>query len=341
MNLTNKDKEKQKQFLKMNRILLQTCTFCDKDDLEYIRSDVRWIESRAEKLTYEERTALAKLVFNLHEMNVDMIDESFIMRLMGECFDRHYLKCLAQEKRKHDIKAIFIATVVRELILREETSEAMIEARQNFFNNFPFLAEQEGTNTELTWLNRFARGLKYLTRVLTPAGNKQTYLNVGANLEGSSVFTEYITGGSNRPETQRRVDIYVEVTEVIPKKRTCKTPRKNPPKKLEIPGVKRGRGRPRKNPLSVIPITPSSICTSNYNAMLTPESIYTPYGNRQPSPYTFDDYQEGYVYGKNQQYAHSASSDATSMEFEDSMFEFELLDENDFQEFVDIMGMDD
>lgn len=329
----------------MSRILLQTCSFCDKDDLEYIRSDTRWIESRAEKLTFEERVALTKLVFTLHEMNTDLIDERFIMRLMGECFDRHYLKCLAQEKRKHDIKAIFIATVVRELILREETAEAMVEARRSFLENFPFLCEQEGTNTELTWLNRFARAVKYLMRVLTPAGNKQTFINVGANLEGSSVFTEYITGGSNRPETQRRVDIYVEVTEVIPKKRTCKTPRKNPPKKLEIPGgIKRGRGRPRKNPLSVIPITPSSACTSNYNPVYSPtDSLYTvtPYGTHQSSAYTFDDYQESYVYGGNcaNQYGYSASSDATSEDFDDSLLEFELLDEDDFQEFVEIMGM--
>ena len=329
-----------------NRVLLKSCRFSDNDDLEYLRSDVQWVESRGEKLSFQEKTALAKLVFNLHDMSTDQLNPRFLLRLLNECFDRTYMKSLAQEKRKHDIKAIFTATVVRELILREETVETMKQARETFFETFPFVAEQEGTNTELTWLNRYARALKYLMRVLPPAGNKQTYLNVGANLEGSSVFTEYITGGSNRPETQRRVDIYVEVTEVTPKKRINRIVKK-PKKVVEINGVRRGRGRPRKNPLSVVPITPSSSAGSNYIPLYSPtDSICYDYD------YNYED--TGYVYGGGgyssytygiPQVDNSSNNTTTDyisseVENEESLLDFELLNEEELQEFVEMMGVE-
>jgi hypothetical protein len=77
---------------------------------------------------------------------------------------------------------------------------------------------------------------------MLPNGNKQFYLNIGAHLQGSDTYTEYITGGANRPETQRRVDIFETITNVKPKTRAPRNSKKKDDETL----VKRGRGRPKK-----------------------------------------------------------------------------------------------
>jgi hypothetical protein len=48
------------------------------------------------------------------------------------------------------------------------------------------------------------------------------YLTVGNHLEGSTLYTTYITGGANRPETERRVKIFDSLCQVQPRKRMRK-----------------------------------------------------------------------------------------------------------------------
>jgi hypothetical protein len=239
------------------RKVLSSCNFQENNDLEYLLDDGEWIESRSEKLKLFEKETLIKLVQRLHSISFDAINESFFCKLLSNCFERQYIKQMIQEKRKVSVRMIFLATVVREIILRCETNEAMEEGRETFLNKYSFLNEQEGTDTELTWLNRYERALRYLMLLMPAEKNKQTFINIGAHLQGSDVYTEYITGGANKPETQRRVDIYEAVTNVKPVQRT---PRSSSCSAFSPKGIdalmtpKRGRGRPRKDQ----PITPSS-----------------------------------------------------------------------------------
>jgi hypothetical protein len=239
--------------------LLMNCTFCEENDIDYLKDDQYWTKSKVEKIAAEEKAALDDLVCRLHGMEKEVINVRFVSKLLIDCFDKAYLKQLSSDKRKQEVKAIFIAAVVRELILRDQESEEERMRRTSFLSRFPFLLQGEGSNLELTYLNRYERALSYIMKIGLPAaGNKQLYMNIGAQLEGSSVFTEYITGGSNRPETQHRVDIFVDLTKIQPKKRngngkSCLnriTARKRScssfsPERNTTPTT-RGRGRPRK-----------------------------------------------------------------------------------------------
>jgi hypothetical protein len=241
---------------------LGNCSYLEEDDHSYLQDDTVWVDSRAEKLTSEEKGALFNLVVHLRAMESDLINSRYLAHIFKDCFTKEYMQKLSEDKRKDKVKAVFMAAVVRELILRKDDRTETEAARSRFKQEYSFLLSQEGSNTELTWLNRYARSLKILATLLVPSGNKQTYINIGANLEGSSAFIEYATGGANRPETQRRVDIYIQMTKIIPKARNFRSPRtlSSSTRKRSFSGTpkssnsdkpfmeKRKRGRPRKYP---------------------------------------------------------------------------------------------
>jgi hypothetical protein len=57
---------------------------------------------------------------------------------------------------------------------------------------------------------------------MPPERNKILFLTVGNHLEGSTLYTTYITGGANRPETERRVKLFDLLCQVQPRKRNRK-----------------------------------------------------------------------------------------------------------------------
>lgn len=227
----------------LNKRTLESCSFSEDDDLQYLLNDQEWIEKKSEKLRENEKVGLVLCVQQLRQMDTPLITTDYLTDFFNTFIDADSVNAMTL-KRRVEVRSIFVATVVRELILRIETSGSMEYNRSQFLDKYPFLKNQEGTDTELTWLNRFERALRYLAPLMVPLGNKQYFLNVGAHLQGSDIYVEYITGGANRPETQRRVDLFEAVTNVKPKPRA---PR-NMKKLITEPAIKRGRGRPRKDP---------------------------------------------------------------------------------------------
>jgi hypothetical protein len=65
---------------------------------------------------------------------------------------------------KFQVKAAFIATIIRFLILKEEDHQQITQERESFLVRYPFLAAEIGTSIELTWLFRFERCLRYLKK---------------------------------------------------------------------------------------------------------------------------------------------------------------------------------
>jgi hypothetical protein len=254
------------------------CSFDEEDDLKYLINDVAWIDSKSEALSETEVEALFRLVQRLQRMDIDMISIRFAKRILSDYFTEEYLEELTPEKRS-SLRSIFLAAAVRELIVRNETRPKMEDARRNFLARYPFVINQDGSSTELTWLNRFERAMRYLRLVLPAKGNKKNYLEIAAHLQGSPVFMHYVPGGANPPTTQRRVDLFVKLTGIEIVKRS---PREDSPAKLQKLVVKRGRGRPRKNPLA----TP------------TPKAVATPStsrpNKRKGSVFTYDYTEEEY-----------------------------------------------
>jgi hypothetical protein len=207
-------------------------------------------------------------MLRLENMEIEMINPRFVTGFLKECFTKDYLAELTEAKRKDAVKSIFMAAVVRELIVRNENKvEDMVRDRHTFLTRYSSFSQQEGGNTELTWLNRFERALRVLKNLLNPKSNKQTYINVGTNLQGSPTCVVYITGGANRPETERRVQIYERLTDIKPHKRVNKPTECSPPVSSYKPTPikppvatmapiarvasseeKRKRGRPKKLP---------------------------------------------------------------------------------------------
>lgn len=236
----------------LNKRLLGSCSFDDEDDISYLRNDVAWIDSKTEALSDIEAAALFKLVQRTQRLDIEMISSRFAKRVLTDYFEKEFLEELTPERRSF-LKCLFLAAVVRELIIRNETYSRMEDARTLFLQRYPFLMNQEGSNTELTWLNRFERAMRYTSLILPPKGNKKNYIDIATHLQGSDVFTQYIPGGANPPTTQRRVDIFIHLTGVEVVKRA--TPRNMTPKTPSNASLiaKRGRGRPRKNPLMLTP----------------------------------------------------------------------------------------
>jgi hypothetical protein len=221
---------------------LEFCAFLSEDDIHYLISDEEWMSKKSEKLRMNEKMIFNSFLLQVRNMDSHCFTSEFVNDFFNDLFDYDYIQNLTTEKRKVEVKSIFIASIIREMILRNENCETMEYSRLTFFDKYPFLRNQEGSDTELTWLNRYERSLRYLYPLMLPNGNKQFYLNIGAHLQGSDIYTQYLTGGANRPETQRRVDIFESITNVKPKPRA---PR-NSKKKDEELIVKRGRGRPKK-----------------------------------------------------------------------------------------------
>lgn len=264
---------------------LEQCDYSEEDDFGYLQSDEEWILKKFEKLRDSEKPVLECFLHQLHQTDSKTINSQYVNDFFQQLFDVEVINQMHQERRKVEIKSIFLATIVRELLLRTETVTSMEEARFTFLEKYSFLKNQEGTTTELTWLNRYERALRFLLPLMSPVGNKQYFLTTGTHLQGSDVFVEYITGGANRPETQRRVDIFEALTNVKPKPRAPKNMKKNQIK--TEPEVKRGRGRPRKNPLPS-PTNSISSATSeqprSVKMEVTPPSPLLP----PPAPYVMN-----------------------------------------------------
>lgn len=169
---------------------LEQCDYSEEDDLRYLQSDEEWISKKFEKLRDSEKPVLECFLHQLHQSDSKTINCQYVNDFFQQLFDVEIINQMHQERRKVEIKSIFLATIVRELLLRTETVTSMEEARTTFLEKYSFLKNQEGSTTELTWLNRYERALRFLLPLMSPVGNKQYFLTTGTHLQGSDVFVE-------------------------------------------------------------------------------------------------------------------------------------------------------
>eukprot|EP01040_Poterioochromonas_malhamensis_P005967 gene5967-6414_t len=203
--------------------LLSSCHFIDEDDITYLKDDMAWIDKFREELEADEILALFELIERLHLMGIEEFTPVFYRGVLKNFLNETQRERLKEyERKKKDlVRDIFLATVLREHILREETPDKMREARESFLGKFPFLQDENetGCDVELTWLNRYARALKYLSTIYdSNKGKKTLMMGVATHLQGSPVDTAYPTGSGSKPTTRRRVKLLNEITNYVPKK---------------------------------------------------------------------------------------------------------------------------
>jgi hypothetical protein len=210
---------------------LAHCKFLAENDYDYLVSESDWIQrvtSKSLMNTYEV-DQLRKLMADIARNDITYINELFNIGVLKCYFTKADFSYSHRQNNtnisgtasqdKFQIKAAFISTIIRHLIMREWSENTGKDDRDGFLERYPFLNEEIGSNIELTWLNRFERSLRCLKRYIPAERNKILYLTVGNHLEGSTVYTTYITGGANRPETERRVKIFDQLCGLVPKKR--------------------------------------------------------------------------------------------------------------------------
>lgn len=231
---------------------LSLCHFIDEDDITYLKDDMLWIDKFREELESDEILALFKLIERLHLMGIGDFTPVFYRGVFKNCLNEIQRKRLEEcgRKKKDLVRDIFLATVLREHILKGETPEKMREARESFLGKFPFLQDENetGCDDELTWLNRYARALKYLSTIYdSNKGKKTLMMGVATHLQGSPVYIAYPTGGDNSPETERREKLLKAITKYVTKQRPPRHGGKDSSSEMTMHS---GRGRPRKRLLS-------------------------------------------------------------------------------------------
>lgn len=238
---TNREPRRKKEKDGHDMAKLSECDYLQENDYDYLRSDDDWVERlKYRALNEYEVGQLKKLMNDLKSATMAHINDLFVIGPLKFYFEKSDFAYVNRSttplppnaslttatglpytasQDKFQVKAAFVATIIRHLILRDENCAVAEQDRQMFLGKYDFLGPQVGTSIELTWLNRFERSLRYLKRFIPAERNKILFLTVGNHLEGSTLYTTYITGGQNRPETERRVKIFDTLCQVQPRKR--------------------------------------------------------------------------------------------------------------------------
>jgi hypothetical protein len=184
-------------------------------NFDYLMTDVKFGENKKLWLQDIEFETLLKLIGHLKSTPTVFINHHYIRNILKTYFDQSYLKKLTETHRKITVKAVFIAAIIRFLILssKDDYSDA---SRDSFLDKYPEFDSVE-SKWELLALIRFERSLQIALQYLQGKGNKQLLLSIAAHLEGSNM--QYVTGGQPSPGTKRRVLIFERLSGVRPVKR--------------------------------------------------------------------------------------------------------------------------
>jgi hypothetical protein len=227
--------------------------------LDYLLTDTKFAESKRIWLQGDyEFEILLKLMTHLHSTPIIFINHHYIRNILKTYFDSSYLKKLTENHRKIILKSIFIAVIIRFLIissLKGENEKSLKESQKELFlEKYPEFENVE-SKWELLALIRYDRALTIALQYLQGRGNKQLLLSVSAHLEGSNM--QYVTGGQPSPGTRRRILVFERVSGIKPMKRAPRgsitTPDgliipSNSPMAVSLKKEKGNKkGRPRKN----------------------------------------------------------------------------------------------
>jgi hypothetical protein len=96
---------------------LHFCAFLSEDDVHYMVSDEDWILKKSEKLRGDERMIFGSFLFQVRNMDSHCFTAEFVNDFFNDLFDYDYIQNLTNEKRKVEVKSIFIASIIREMFL--------------------------------------------------------------------------------------------------------------------------------------------------------------------------------------------------------------------------------
>jgi hypothetical protein len=135
---------------------------------------------------------------------------AYIKALPKQLFEPAYRKQLSAQNRLSPIRRVLYACVIRQVII----NEAKLLPTEDELRQMPFFAEPQyvpSSEEEITSLRRFYRVIQALVDIGVPGNNnKQTYIEVGAMLDGSN--RSYAFGGAPSKATLRRQVIFHMVT---------------------------------------------------------------------------------------------------------------------------------
>ena len=154
---------------------------------------------------------------------LELLTEPRILdKILQQRFDKGKQTLLRKEKRSSEVKQAFVLLLIQRKLLREESSFNEMEWKQKFYEIvYPKLQllnkckMEFASQSELIYLVRFYYITVLLNDLLPPKQNKNLFIRVAGELDGS--MRKYVTGGKNSPETQRRAEIYELVTGVRPR----------------------------------------------------------------------------------------------------------------------------
>lgn len=192
------------------------------------------VSTTAKAASYEDYTYLVDDKQWFHQCrHPNMFDEE-IQRLSSiqdrisshaDTINRHFVRSLIKGKLSRFARVVYVATVIRHLILHSEAAKrGDVLPREEFINNPTYVFKAAPGANELLWLPRFKRAMRLAYPLIDRANKKQFLLDVCSYLEGSYLENMQtpllcITGSKATDATKRRVKIFEEVSGTTPVKR--------------------------------------------------------------------------------------------------------------------------
>lgn len=140
-------------------------------------------------------------------------------RLAERYYDASAFKTKEQKSLFRHIQLIFKCAYVIILTYHDEGQNMMLKSTDDLLSAFP---EFEGIEEEeLGYLLNFRNYLKVALLLLPAHLNKDRLMKIAARLEGSQ-NPEYVTGGGQKAEVDRRVRIYEKEGCIVARKRAMK-----------------------------------------------------------------------------------------------------------------------
>jgi hypothetical protein len=228
-------------------------TLSSEDDYSYLKEDKVWEIRLSHRIVNEEMKtllisavkALLKDIRNNKNRFQNMLERITSKGAIDNCFRDVILPSSLDFVQKKEIEGCFVATFMREILLRkgEEDSDTTKERKAfservsteyeafliDLLSAIPFLKfpgekllTSEENQKELLLLFRFERAILLVKSYMSGLRNKGLFLIVGNLLEGSENAVRYVTGGHSSKETKRRVLLIEAICDIKPRKRTRK-----------------------------------------------------------------------------------------------------------------------
>lgn len=155
----------------------------------------------------------------IHDSNFIEVNIKTTKKLAERYYDASLFQTRDQKQMFGRIQLIFKCAYVLILTYHDEPQTLMWQSVKDLLEAYPEFCEVD--EEELRYLLNFRNYLKVGLLLLPAHLNKDRLMKIAARLEGSQ-NPEYITGGGQKPEVDRRVRIYEKEGGIVARKRASK-----------------------------------------------------------------------------------------------------------------------